>query len=448
MPVENLISQEYLREFLLRDFDFHNLSSNYSTHNFHSFPAKFPPQLPRSFISEFTKKGETILDPMVGSGTTILEACLLGRKSIGIDLDPLALLISKVKTTNIEINALIKEFKEVQQIAQAKLSNKSELTHEMESFFDKETKEFINNWFLLPTQYELFALIQAINTVENEDFRNFFKVAFSSTIITKSGGVSLALDLGHTRPHLAKKAISPDGTIIFGNTDTSTPRYLEKIIRPAFREFEKRCENNFKSLLPPSANFENPSIQFGNSQSMPIESNTIDLIVTSPPYASNAIDYMRAHKFSLVWMGYTISDLSQRRKNYIGAEATDGYDLLNLPDYPELIINRVALKDIKRGKVLRRYYSEMYHVLTEFYRVLKPGNLAVLVVGNTILKGVDTETAFCLSEIGKSLGFAIPAIGVRRLDRNKRMMPAGNFHVEGSQIQQRMHEEYILGFLK
>jgi len=448
MPTEKIITQEYLRDFLLRDFDFHNHSSNYSTHNFHSFPAKFPPQLPKSFISEFTNEGEIVLDPMVGSGTTILEAFMLGRKSIGFDIDPLAILISRVKTTHLETSILLEEYKEVQRIAKLEFSNRPKLINDMELYFDFETKEFINNWFLLSTQYELFALIKAINTVENEDIRNFFKVAFSSTIITKSGGVSLALDLGHTRPHLAKKAIGPDGTIVYGSSETSTPKYLEKNIRSAFREFEKRCENNFRSVLPSNTKFESPIVQFGNSQNMPIDHESVDLIVSSPPYASNAIDYMRAHKFSLVWMGYSISDLSQKRKSYIGSEATDGYALLNLPEYPEIIINRVDIKDKKRGKVLRRYFTEMHYVLSEFFRVLKPGKLAVLVVGNTVIREVDTETAFCLSEIGKSIGFSVPAIGTRQLDRNKRMLPAGNTRIEDSKIQQRMHEEFILGFLK
>jgi hypothetical protein len=82
------------------------------------------------------------------------------------------------------------------------------------------------------------------------------------------------------------------------------------------------------------------------------------------------------------------------------------------------------------------------------YRVLGPQSAAIVVVGSSIMRGQDTETHNCLAEIGKSVGFDIPKIGIRNLDRNRRMLPAGsNVNLE-SQIQQRMHEEYVIGFYK
>ena len=68
-----------LKKLLVSDLDFHGKDSSYASHNFHSFPAKFPPQLPRKFIEWLTDPGDLVLDPMMGSGTTILEAFLLGR---------------------------------------------------------------------------------------------------------------------------------------------------------------------------------------------------------------------------------------------------------------------------------------------------------------------------------------------------------------------------------
>lgn len=77
------------------------------------------------------------------------------------------------------------------------------------------------------------------------------------------------------------------------------------------------------------------------------------------------------------------------------------------------------------------------------YRVLKPGKSAIVVVGNSIIRGQDTRIQDCLAEIGQSAGFQAPKIGVRTLDRNRRMMPAGTTTNFDSQIQQRMHEEYV-----
>ena len=82
------------------------------------------------------------------------------------------------------------------------------------------------------------------------------------------------------------------------------------------------------------------------------------------------------------------------------------------------------------------------------YRVLKPGKVAIVVVGNSTMKGKDTETHKCLQEIGSSIGFIVPYIGIRQLDRNKRMLPASKKKDLNSQIQKRMHEEYVIGFYK
>jgi len=82
------------------------------------------------------------------------------------------------------------------------------------------------------------------------------------------------------------------------------------------------------------------------------------------------------------------------------------------------------------------------------YRVLRPGKAAIVVVGSSVMRGRDTETQTCLAEIGKIVGFEVPAIGVRRLDRDRRMLPVSARKNEDSQIQQRMHEEYVIGFWK
>ena len=87
-----------LAKLLSKDLDFHRDASNYASHALHAFAAKFPPQLPRLFIEGLTVKGETVMDPMMGSGTAIVESFLCGRRAVGFDIDPLALMICRVKT--------------------------------------------------------------------------------------------------------------------------------------------------------------------------------------------------------------------------------------------------------------------------------------------------------------------------------------------------------------
>ena len=147
-------------------------------------------------------------------------------------------------------------------------------------------------------------------------------------------------------------------------------------------------------------------------------------------------------------MGHSIQQLSQDRKQYIGGESATATAFEELPSQVDGIAKEVERANKKKGKALFRYYSEMTRMLREMFRVLKPGKAAVVVVGNSILSGKDTQIQTCLAEIGKTLGFQVPKIGVRQLDRNKRMMPVG-MHIDStSTIQQRMHEEYIIGFYK
>ena len=94
LPPHKIKTQDSYREKLIhllgQDLDFHGQNSGFGSHHLHSFPAKFPPQLPRKFINELTNPGELVLDPMIGSGTTVLEALLAGRLGLGVDIDPLA----------------------------------------------------------------------------------------------------------------------------------------------------------------------------------------------------------------------------------------------------------------------------------------------------------------------------------------------------------------------
>src|SRR5690348_9856531 len=89
------------------NWDFASASTNSTTNTIHPYPAKFIPQIPRHFIEQFSNPGDTVYDPFLGSGTTAVEANILGRNAIGNDVNELAILISKVKTTPIPNKKLI-----------------------------------------------------------------------------------------------------------------------------------------------------------------------------------------------------------------------------------------------------------------------------------------------------------------------------------------------------
>lgn len=442
-PVNDLISA------LSGDLNFiENAKEAHLSHKTHSFPAKFPPQLPRKFILELTSPGDVVLDPMMGSGTSLLEAYIHGRQAIGFDIDPLATLLTQVKLECYSVEELSVEGERIIKEARKLVRLYSDLLNaEKIRRFDEKTNEFLDYWFVADVQLELLALLIEIEKIDPIKVRDFFKVIFSSVIITKTGGVSLALDLAHTRPHKAKTVFSKNGNILVGD-ENEKKRHLIKTLRSPIDEFEKRVNQNLRGVIQTPLSSFPAKINFGSAQSLALESNSIDLIVTSPPYASNAIDYMRAHKFSLVWFGYSIGTLTQKRKTYIGSEGLTDLPLVKLPLKIQNLVDTISEKDRSKGVSLRRYYIEMTLVLQEMFRVLKSKKTAIVVVGNSTLAGFDAQVDRSLVEIGKNVGFEMPKIGIRQLDRNRRMLPAGSKVDKNSQIQQRMHEEFVIGFYK
>ncbi len=415
-----------LRDAVCADLGFHGANSGHSTHAWHPFPAKFPPQLPQFFIERLTEVNDVVLDPMFGSGTTLSEAVRLQRRTIGCDIDPLARLIASAKLTPVNAMSALRTGCEITDIARRNfLEDRDRLEKDLTSRFDDKTRAFIDYWFLPQQQLELIALLRVIEALPQERYRLFFQMIFSSTIIAKSGGVSRARDLAHTRPH----------------------RVEEKTPVSAFTEFPKRLKSALSSQLDVVAN-QDARVMARSANNTDLPSSSIDLIVTSPPYANNAIDYMRAHKFSLVWFGWKIDELSGIRAKYLGHDAGASDQFINLPSQCERKISMLSKLDPKKASALRRYFGEMSAVISEMRRVLKRRKAAIIVVGTSNLRGVDVETHKCLASIGESVGFRLAGVGVRHLDRDKRMMPARWGNERKSQIENRMHEEYVIGFLK
>lgn len=416
-----------LREALSGDLDFHGADGKNPAHAWHPFPAKFPPQLPRRFIERLTQVGDVVLDPMLGSGTTLLEADRLGRRSIGCDIDPLARLIAEAKLTPISAITALQIGNAVVGSARRMFFEGSEsLAADLERRFDARTRTFVDYWFRREQQLQLTALLTSIDTEAPPTLRRFFEMALSSTIIAKSGGVSLARDLAHTRPH----------------------RDLEKKPRSAIEEFAKRLKTILSSSEEQHGRSPRTVIRATSADDTGLPSASVDLIVTSPPYANNAIDYMRAHKFSLVWLGWPLDDLRDLRSRYLGQDARGAADYARLPMQCEDTVAKLASLDPKKASALRRYFGEMSAVIGEMRRVLRAGKAAVIVVGTSLLRGIDVQTHEGLAAVGEVGGFERVGIGVRRLDRDRRMMPARWGGERTSQIERRMHEEYVIGLVK
>jgi DNA modification methylase len=157
---------------------------------------------------------------------------------------------------------------------------------------------------------------------------------------------------------------------------------------------------------------------------------------------------MRAHKFSLVWLRESVVNLTELRARYIGAEKINGTQYAELPDKTASIIRQLEERDRRKSSILWKYFTEMQAVLTEMYRVLRTDAPAIIVVGPSIMHGIDVQTHHCLAEMAQETGFSVIGVVQRSLDRNKRMLPARFGKKTDAMIEQRMHEEYVIGLLK
>lgn len=416
---------ERLTHLLNQDLSFTGGDRPHPLHAIHAFAAKFPAQLPRHFIEGLSEPGETVLDPMAGSGSTLLEGWLLGRKVIGVDLDPLAAHQCRAKTTWVNPETLNTAGQRVLTDARRML----EVDNPLDTFktdLADATKDFLDYWFLHDTQTELAALTLAIRDETDPILRNLLEVLFSATIVTKSGGVSRARDLAHSRPHR-----------VADKQPRSPFRMFENQVRQAVRAFEQS----------PDVGSERGNFVTADSRSLPLADNSVDLIVTSPPYA-NALDYMRAHKFSLVWLGQQVGELSSLRGKYIGAERQDASENVTLPANARKAVNELSETDRPKSRVLTRYLREMSQCIDEMYRVVQPGRSAIIVVGPSTMRGLRIATHEYLASIAEQVGFRVVGVPERELNRDRRMMPArwGNRSNEG--IELRMHEEYVIGLVK
>jgi hypothetical protein len=362
---------------------------------------------------------------MMGSGTAVVEAVLEGRRGVGLDIDPLALRLGRVKTMPLRTDSLGAAGYKVLSRAQTLLAKGKRIDQDLAQRFDERTKAFIDYWFLPKTQCELMALVLAIEEVTDIPARRFLELTFSSIIVTKSGGVSRARDLAHSRPHLVDS----------------------KVPKNALEQFSVRLRRNLGSIADLKTNGVTAAPLAGDARSMPLADGVIDLIVTSPPYA-NAIDYMRAHKFSLAWLGESVVALSELRARYIGSERVGSTGYACLPAKAEGVIHTLMESDASKAAILRKYFIEMRAVFKEMYRVLRNDSAAIVVVGTSVMRGIDIQTHHCLADIAAELGFNVVGVARRILDRNKRMMPARFGRKTDSMIEQRMHEEYVIGLLK
>lgn len=372
-------------------------------------------------IESTTSPGGMVLDPMAGSGTTLVAAQKKGRHSVGVERDPLAFLIARSVTQSFDSSCLDSLRIRIAERA-SEIIRKIRLP-ELRKKLSQKDQKFLQYWFPSRSQKQLFALAAAIEEETETSQRELAWVVFSSLIIAKSSGDSFALDIPRSRPH----------------------KRVEKAIVYPFDGWNRR----FKSVMARLPFLDSKPtagclIQIGDARSLPIEDGMVDLVLTSPPYL-NAIDYLRAHKFSLVWMGYGLETIRELRGTMIGTER----GLRSLDGLPSNLEDRLqeVVDESRRQAQLRQYLSDLGRVLREIQRVLRPGGLALFVVGPTIINSRRSDVVDIIGQLGNSIGLQVVGSVARDLSQSRRSLPLPSFS-QKTPLAQRMRREVIVALRK
>jgi DNA modification methylase len=318
-----MVDGKYTNYFYITQKNVTRSVNQYLTHWIYPYKGKFHPQMIRALLNIIKlKENDTVLDPFIGSGTTAVEAMLLGINCIGIDISPLCVIQSKVKTESIEV---IEEIEEVKDYIIRKVRGNLGVQR--------------NNKFL-----------EAINSISNEKVKNFYIMAY---LIAVSDNTRRKRNLEHS---------------FYKNLDL-----MIKSVKD-FKNVSRELNLKLGKI----------KIEKGDSRNLPLDDNSVDGIITSPPY-SVALDYVSNDAHALKVLGY---DLMEIREEFIGVRG-------------------------KGEERLRLYNKDMEKSYKEMYRVLRPGKFSVIVIGNATYNGKEISTVEFTIDYCQKIGFKL----VKNIDK-------------------------------
>lgn len=319
----------------------------HSLHKMCSRTGSFPPSLARYFIWKFSRQGDKVLDPFSGKGTTPLEACIMGRIGLGNDIAPEAYVLTHSKVRPVPLPTIKKYLVFLKRKISKKNLSDFDVNWEIKTFFNKETL------------IQILALRELLME-ENSDEAIFTK-ALMCGIIHGASDISLSLPCSHSfsmSPKYVRRYAKKYG--------------LKKPRRDVIACLGKKAE---KVLLNPLPKIYGKAYQT-DARQIPLKSESVDLIVTSPPYLS-AQTYAWDNWLRLWFLGY---------------------------DYKEVA------KKLLETESKEKYVKVMTECIREMYRVLKDDSACFIVVGDVNIRGERIKTAELLIEPAEQAGFKVKRI--------------------------------------
>ena len=380
-------------------------SSDRATHLIHPYPAKLLMHIPFYFLANnvLSEPGELILDPFAGSGTVLLESQLSGREAIGADMNPLARLVSEVKTTPLS-GEILRESKAylLSRIPKVPKDSMPDVTN-------------LKYWFYPHIIKQLQCILEGIQEINDQDVKKFFLVCFSNCVRKVSLAdqrisvpVKLRIDQYEKGHPLRNKVVKHFNKLRRINVTklfcTITESNINRI----------KLLNEYAYEIPQAKIICSDAItlkyEFSNNGNkgdyLPEES--VQLIITSPPYPG-AQKYIRSSSLSLGWLGLcSTEEIPQYKYNIIGREEfkKSVYSQKTRTGIPEAdkLLDRIFKKNMKRASIAGVYLNEMRDVISELYRVLRKGGYLVMIAANNKICGNNFKTQEFLRSIAREVG--------------------------------------------
>lgn len=352
-------------------WDFDEYDANIYNHGLHQYPARFVPQLARKLLRTFANKDSVVLDIFSGSGTTLLECKYLGIKTaIGIELNPFANFMASIKLSSLEVSIAKKVFESVRSL-----------------FFDKvypfTTMNFknIDFWYSSDIINGLSKLFSAIVSIQDKCARDFLLLAFCD-VFRKASYVNA----GGFKMCRAKSKIN-------------TP-FLPNV----WQEFEKVFERNITLLTRNNEVIKNIAAHMTTSWKLiqgdsriihnEIPKESIDFILTSPPYGDSrtTVAYGQYSRLPWQWLSHS-DDIIKLDNALLGGRRRAHIDVMTLsPTLKRQLVDISNMDDSNRALDVMSFYSDLYEALKSATYYLKPNCYFIIVTGNrTVKKNISSH---------------------------------------------------------
>jgi hypothetical protein len=380
------------------------------THTLFRFPAKFHPPVVRWALGNYGRRGSVLLDPFTGSGTAQVEALVRGISSVGIDVDPLACLIAKAKTTPLDPAKLRRALQRIKLVLSPFLGLHSDREARKgadisEARLERESASLdippilnITHWFRRYVIVDLSRIVWSLGQAKlNVEEKRFFQACLAS---------------------LVRRVSNADPAPVSGLEVTSiqAERNKKRIIK-VFDEFFTKTSHSIdgmQQLWTARSNCHRPAtvqVIQGNAlditkslEAAAIPEDGFPLIITSPPYC-RSVEYSRRHQLELYWLGFVnnVREHSTLTHTYIGRKAVRVGDRNKVTDFGlkalDRCLSQVEEHDPVRASAVRHYFHSMKQFFKEVTQVVRKAGTVVCVIGDSRCCHVTIPTADILLEM-------------------------------------------------